>query len=125
LRQVTPYALEAGPPHWSPDGRQIVFGSGTLTSFDSAQVWVANADGTGLTQVTHGAAGNPSFQPNWSPDGTQIAFAHFLPTGFFTQLRVINADGTGEHVISQGVDFTIDARPDWGDARGAEVSESR
>ena len=40
-------------------------------------------------------------------------FSHFLPTGFFTQLRVINADGSDEHVIWQGADFSYDLRPAW------------
>jgi dipeptidyl aminopeptidase/acylaminoacyl peptidase len=34
---------------WSPDGRRIAFGNSTLDA--SADIWVMNADGTGLSQV--------------------------------------------------------------------------
>ena len=112
LEQLTPYAMNAEYPRWSPDGTRLVFSSNT--SFDQQQVWVVGADGNDLTQLTHGAAGNPSFEPDWSPDGTKIVFAHFLPTGFFTQLEVMDADGSNVHVIWQGADFSYDVRPDWG-----------
>jgi TolB protein len=114
LRQVTPYSLDAVLPRWSPDGTRIVFSSNRDTDFADQQVWVVDADGGNLTQLTHEPRGNPSFLPDWSPDGTKIVFAHFLSTGFFTQLRVMNADGSGEHVIWQGADFTYDLRPSWG-----------
>jgi TolB protein len=114
LRQLTPYSLDAVYPHWSPDGSQLVFSSNRDTDFGLQQVWVVNADGSGLTQLTHEPPDNPSFLPDWSPDGTKVVFAHFLPTGFFTQLRVINADGSDEHVIWQGADFSYDLRPSWG-----------
>ena len=65
----------------------LVFSSNRDTDFGQQQIWVVNADGSDLSQLTHGAPGNPSFEPDWSPDGRQIVFAHFLPTGFFTQLR--------------------------------------
>ena len=112
LRQLTPYSLNAEYPRWSPNGTLIAFSSNT--AFDQQQVWVVGADGSGLTQLTYGAPGNPSFEPDWSPDGRQIVFAHFLPTGFFTQLEVMNADGSNVHVIWQGADFSYDMRPDWG-----------
>jgi TolB protein len=112
LEQLTPYALNAEYPRWSPDGTRLVFSSNT--SFDEQQVWAVGADGGGLTQLTHGASGNPSFEPDWSPDGTKIVFAHFLPTGFFTQLEVMDADGSNVHVIWQGAEFSYDVRPDWG-----------
>jgi Tol biopolymer transport system component len=112
LRQLTPYSLNAEYPRWSPDGKRVVFSSNT--TFDQQQVWVVGADGSGLTQLTHGMPGNPSFEPDWSPDGRQIVFAHFLPTGFFTQLEVMDADGSNVHVIWQGADFSYDVRPDWG-----------
>jgi TolB protein len=114
LRQLTPYALDAALPRWSPDGRRLVFSSNRDTDFDNQQIWVVNADGSGLTQLTHEPPANPSFLPDWSPDGSRIVFSHFLPRGFFTQLEVMNADGSGEHVIWQGADFTYDLRPDWG-----------
>ena len=61
------------------------------------QIWVANADGTGLRQVTDTQQG--ACQPSWAPDGTQIVFispceAHqeiYLDASLF----IINEDGTG------------------------------
>jgi Tol biopolymer transport system component len=114
VRQLTPYSLDAVYPRWSPDGRRIVFSSNRDTNFSLQQIWVVNADGSGLTQLTHEPQDNPSLLPDWSPDGSQIVFAAFLSRGFFTQLRVMNADGSDEHVIWQGADFTYDLRPDWG-----------
>jgi TolB protein len=114
LTQLTPYSLDAVYPRWSPDDSRLVFSSNRDTNFGDQQIWVVNADGSGLTQLTHEPQDNPSFLPDWSPDGGQIVFSHFLPTGFFTQLRVMNADGSGEHVIWQGAEFTYDLRPDWG-----------
>lgn len=49
-------------PAWSPNGQQIVFESDRGGSYD---IWVINADGTGLTQLMN----NPS--RDWSPDVTQ------------------------------------------------------
>lgn len=120
LRQVTPYALDGAYPRWSPDGRRLVFSSNRDSNFGLQDIWVVEADGTGLTQLTHGGPENPSLLPDWSPDGTQIVYSHFLPTGFFTQLVVMDADGADAHVIWQGADFTLDLRPDWGPARGGD-----
>jgi Tol biopolymer transport system component len=114
LRQLTPYSMDAVRPRWSPDGTRLVFSSDFETNFGLQQIWRVNADGSGLTQLTHEPPDNPSFLPDWSPDGRQIVFTHFLPTGFFTQLGVINADGSDEHVIWQGADFSYDVRPAWG-----------
>jgi TolB protein len=113
LRQLTPYSLDAVYPQWSPDGTRLVFSSDRDSNFSLQQVWVVNADGSSLTQLTHEPPDNPSFLPDWSPDGTKIVFAHFLPTGFFTQLRVMNADGSDEHAIWQGADHSYDIRPAW------------
>jgi Tol biopolymer transport system component len=45
-------------PRWSPDGRKIVFAANSSTA---SNIYVANADGTGLVQVTHdGGSDDPS-----------------------------------------------------------------
>jgi TolB protein len=48
-------------PRWSPDGKKIVFARGTSPDSDS-NVYTVNADGTDLTQVTHGGADS---SPDW------------------------------------------------------------
>ena len=48
-------------PGWSPDGTKIVFGKGQNGDVD-ANIYTVNADGSGLTQVTH-TGGSQS--PDW------------------------------------------------------------
>ena len=55
-------------PSWSPDGTKLAFASDRSGSW---QVYVMNADGSGVVQLTSG--GN-HIQPAWSPDGSKIAF---------------------------------------------------
>jgi TolB protein len=46
---------------WSPDGTKIVFPKGKSTDVD-AEIYTVNADGTGLTQVSHApGSGSPSW----------------------------------------------------------------
>ncbi|MDI6810812.1 MAG: transglycosylase SLT domain-containing protein [archaeon] len=50
--------IEVGPPSWSPDGKRIVFTTGLRGDGD---IYIINADGSGLTKIAYG-----SF-PQWSP----------------------------------------------------------
>jgi len=53
-------------------------------------IYMVNADGTGLTRLTWG------MDPSWSPDGSQVAFVRWTtPWGIYT----INADGSSEKVL--------------------------
>lgn len=66
----------AGAPAWSPDGTKIAFhqGSGKWVDGDPvSHIFVVNADGSGMTQLTDGDFRDRS--PSWSPDGKRIAFA--------------------------------------------------
>lgn len=65
-------------PAWSPDGSRLAFSS----TRDGAHldIWVVNADGSGLTNLTPLAdsteSGQAGIEPTWSPDGTKIAYSY-------------------------------------------------
>jgi RTX calcium-binding nonapeptide repeat (4 copies)/WD40-like Beta Propeller Repeat len=80
---------EEGGVSWSPDGRRLAFyrRTGLLT----ADVFVADADGSHLRNLTRGSA-QFSWGPDWSPDGSRIVFAAADPT--VDQLVTISPDGS-------------------------------
>ena len=57
-------------PAWSPDGSRVAFSS--HHDRDDWEIYVMNADGTGLTRLTESVADDRS--PGWSPDGLTIVF---------------------------------------------------
>jgi hypothetical protein len=56
---------------WSPDGGKIAFSVGS--DFNSANLWVMNADGSAVTRFTnHEEPGIYSRSPSWSPDSMRL-----------------------------------------------------
>ena len=62
-------------PAWSPDGTKLAYSAGAPGRLD---LWVANANGSGQTQLTQDAL--IDFDATWSPDGKRIAFARATST---------------------------------------------
>lgn len=95
----------------SPDGTQIVF-STHATALDVV-LFIMNADGTNMHQLTTIRASSPT----WSPDSTRIAFVHRTKqegnTTFDPVIIVMNADGTGLIRLTGGEkeDFSPAWRP--------------
>ena len=82
-------------PAWSPDGRRIAF---TSRRSGNSEIYVMNANGSGLRQLTDAAADDLS--PAWSPDGTRIAFVR-ASFGAQGKLLVMRADGSGVVSLAQ------------------------
>ena len=64
-------------PIWTPDGKEIVFGSPRAAPVWSAIYWTA-ADGSGEPQLML-EGDNPRFPIAWSPDGRHLAFVEWHP----------------------------------------------
>jgi TolB protein len=80
---------EARTGDWSPDGRRIAFT--WLKSRTGMEIWLVNADGSGLTQLTES---NGSQEPRWSPDGRTISYMN-ADDPFDWGINLVNLDRTG------------------------------
>jgi Tol biopolymer transport system component len=70
-------------PSWGPDGKQI--------AFSTDQVFVVNADGTGVTQLTSGSGFNST--PSWTEDGKRVVFVSTRDGN--AEIYSMNANGSG------------------------------
>src|SRR4051794_17281785 len=72
--QLTFGASDEDMPTWSPDYKKIAFTSNRRGSYE---LFVINADGTGLKALTTAANGSSDYNPSWAPDGSTIYFARY------------------------------------------------
>lgn len=96
---VTPLPSRSGD-----DGGQIAFYS---TRDGNPEIYVINADGTGLQRLTANSAGDMA--PAWSPDGTQIAFTSNRDGN--NEIYVMNADGSDQCRLTDNSAY--ESHPDW------------
>ena len=120
--QITNELGYDGGAFFSPDGSQIVFrASRPKTEADIAQykelleeglvmptemeLFVCNADGSNLKQLTH--LGKANWAPFFHPSGKKIIFAsnHHAQKGYDFQLYTINLDGTNLERITNASIF--------------------
>ncbi len=101
-------------PRWSPDGKRIAFMS---TRSGMEQLYVMQADGTGVVQVTHSLGFKGGV--DWSPDGTRIAYAS-SEAGISGPLGIIHApgdiyvarsDGSAARQLTSGGGLNVE--PEW------------
>ena len=83
-------------PAWSPDGTRIAFSHGSSSGgYEYRHIFIVNADGSGLTQLTHGIYDDAA-KPAWSPDGRKIALAELLyrdDLDLYYHIQVVTLDG--------------------------------
>jgi TolB protein len=111
-----------GGAWFSPDGKKIIWRASRpkteteikeykdllaehLVAPTNMEVFIANADGTDVKQVT--ALGNANWAPAYLPDSKKIIFAsnHQSKRGFPFNLFLINEDGSGLEKISAEKSF--------------------
>jgi Tol biopolymer transport system component len=100
-------------PDGSPDLSRIVFDSNRDRTGGLSDIFVMNADGTGVTQLTHGPEGF-NINASWSPDGTRIVFESSR-TGT-SEIYTMNADGSNQVQLTRDgttVPGTAAADADW------------
>lgn len=128
VKQITNTIGYDGGAWYSPDGSKIVWRASRpktdeeikeyqdLLSQDlvmpvQMEVFVANADGSDVKQVTN--LGNANWAPSFTPDGKHIIFAsnHEYKRGFPFNIYIVNLDGTGLEKITH--DGGFDAFPQF------------
>ncbi|MBL7717984.1 MAG: PD40 domain-containing protein [Flavipsychrobacter sp.] len=126
VKQITKDLGYDGGAWFSPDDKKIVWrASRPMTPEDvkeykdllsqglvmptNMEVFVANADGSDIKQVTK--LGKANWAPNFTPDGKRIIFAsnHEYAKGFPFNIYLVNMDGSGLEKISH--DGGFDAFP--------------
>ncbi len=103
-------------PSWSPDGSRIAFITGRddhapahcEADHCKGEIYVMNADGSGVTRLTDNAAYDG--HTRWSPDGSSIAFVSDRDAN--SEIYVMNADGSGQTNLTNNPAY--DWGPSWG-----------
>ncbi len=82
--------LGSGRPAWSPDGRELAFSSVIPDGTNNRELYVMNADGSGLVRLTVDSRINVStdYAPAWSP-----ARLSPLPMAMIRMTETDNGDG--------------------------------
>lgn len=91
-------------PDWSPDSKKIAFMAAVGNM--SWDIFVINADGTGLAQLTTDPADDST--PRWAPDGKKLAFATIrdrVPNEVNFEIYVMNADGSNQTRLTNNTKF--------------------
>lgn len=109
--RLTTDAADDENPDWSPDGNQIVFES-DRDGNGSNELYLINADGTGLTQLLDDTDENGInlSDPAWSPDGSKIAYQGYITNGA-PKIFIVNSDGSDVQMVPTETFSAF--QPDW------------
>jgi TolB protein len=111
-------------PRWSPDGRKIAFWStrtGPTNPTGDQEIFVMNADGSGLRQVTFNEVDDGA--PAWSPDGDRLVFHRWTADESNADLITMRLDGTGARNLTRSPGV-LEREAEWS-PDGREIAFAR
>lgn len=125
VRRLTTNAYVVGVTAWSPNGKQIAFISYRdyvlLGPGGDLEIFVMNADGTGITQLTDNEFDDEGDHAGWSPNGKLFSFSSRRPRGSDLDIFVMNADGTGVRQLT-GIDDVADDDDSFWSPNGKQLA---
>ena len=101
--------LPDGEPHFSPDGKRLVF---QREMPGATRLMTVHVDGSGLRSLVPAA---DAFAPSWAPDGRRVAFTLAMHGGSSTTFNIatVHPDGTDLDVITNTSETTAAFTPDY------------
>ncbi len=114
--QTNPSPIFYHNPHWSSDGKRIVFES---TRDGKSAIYTISSNGSNLRKLTDGNSADG--QPRWSRDGKMIVF--YSERDGRLQLYVMNADGSNQRRLTDS--GSLDYLPDFSPKGDLVVFQSR
>jgi TolB protein len=99
--QITFGNADDDHPAWSPTFKKVVFSTNRRGSYE---IFVVNADGTGLSALTSAANQSMDLYPTWAPDGSKIYFSRLTPdlatASWRGEIYSVNPNGSGLTKVS-------------------------
>ena len=96
---------------WSPDGKKCLYVKGSMAK-NQAKIWVMDANGGNITQLSTGPGSYNDIDPRWSTDGKRIVFASNRGTVKGHQnydIWIMDADG--QHITQLTTNSSCDDKP--------------
>ncbi len=110
-------------PHWTPDGKHIVFTAEHLSNIDSYgqmpsfpdMVYIASSDGSSLLSLSEGEGEAVVIYPSVSPDGSRIAYSTYRHThdenAVYFEIETATLHATDRRRLTEGA--VQDYSPVW------------
>jgi len=126
LTEIIPFDLNEDisniTPRYSPDGRNIAFGSYDRGGILGA-IYLMSSDGSAIHKLTPDVTG--AINSDWSPDGQKVAFDSHCCNPQPSSLFVIHKDGRGIAQVTSDSGMFADEGASWSPQGDAIVFQRR